>query len=310
VYERVDPADPAGPRAFRARTQPLHDGRRFAALADSIRARFQARAGPLGPTERAAILARIEALAAAMGRADVIAADEFELLSREDRPDEGGSYVLFADSPDSVVVSLATPAAARRAVCWTAHEARDLATGYNLPRRQELLGILEARVRRWESFHDVGYSMFLTELLVNSWIGFPREPLEPPRQQWILLHPSAGVEVPLPIRKSVDGTDALLLEGVGVVRYNEARTTYLGLSAAAVFVERTRPAYGVVAHVGRYGHVGYLLRRRDRDALVLSVDLYKTVSTLPSSWRGAFDEARAAALRCLVGVTPACRAEP
>src|SRR5207247_296859 len=129
-------------------------------------------------------------------------------------PDANGSYVLFVGTADSIMVSEQMPEPSRRAVCYTALEALDIISDYMLPARLALAKALSGRVERWNNFHDNGYSQFILELAANSWFGFPRQPLEPPANQWILLHPSIGVEAPLPFKRGVNGGDAMLLEAL------------------------------------------------------------------------------------------------
>jgi hypothetical protein len=91
------------------------------------------------------------------------------------------------------------------------------------------------------------------------------------------------------ISRSLHGRDAMMLEPLGFIQYNEDRTRYWGLSAAAHFSVGQTPAWGGVLHLGKLRHVGYLYRPTSPDdrhhVVSISVDLLKAVAGRAQAWR-------------------------
>ena len=230
---------------------------------------------------------------------------DFDTRPRANQPNPGGSFVLFVGMPDSIVVAEATPDAKKRAVCFTAIEARDIISDYMLPSRVALASALNQRVDRWNNFHEEGYSLFIPELLVNSWFNLGRPQLEPPSNQIIFLHPSVGVEAPVPFKTGVLGSDAMLLEGLGILHYNDDRTGYFGISAGTVFGQNERPGLAFVAHYGEFGHLGYVIRSKPspgdprRNTLIFSADLLKALNAIPGKWKAESDSANKVLQGCI-----------
>ncbi|MEP6495205.1 MAG: hypothetical protein ABJF01_21140 [bacterium] len=230
---------------------------------------------------------------------------DFDVRGRPAKPNANGSFVLFVGMPDSIMVFDGMPDAEKRAVCFSAIEARDVISDYMLPARAALASALNARVDRWNNFHQEGYSLFVPELLLNSWVNLGRPALEPPRNQIIFLHPSVGVEAPIPFKTGVMGSDAMLLEGLGFIHYNDDRTGFFGLSAGSVFGQNERPGVAIIAHYGQFGHLGYVFRSKSstddsrRNTLIFSVDLLKAINAVPGSWKAESDSANKALQGCV-----------
>lgn len=271
------------------------------ALIDALNTEFGTHATSLTPAQTHTIQSRIARLA------DMVSgpSPDFDLIPQASSPDDNGSYVLFSGTPDSIIVDTAMPLAARQAVCYTALEAQDVITNFRLPARKALLAKLQQRVDRWNNFHDHGYSQFVLELVANSWFGFPREPLEPPANQWILLHPSVSVEVPTPFKLGVDGKDAMVMEWLGVVHYFADEKNFTGLALASVFGQGEKLGIGIVAHYGSLGHVGWMYRpasaaaNSSRNTLVIAADLLKAVNAMPGAWSDAAKKVQQQLVSCI-----------
>jgi len=273
----------------------------FVAIADLIRADFvnRAAASAMPDADRDHALKQIDEVRSEIQRAVLPTARQY--VGRNE-PLE--AYVVFAATPDSVVIREARPQAQRRALCWAALELADLTTAFALPQRMQFLGFLNARVQRWENFQSRGYVMFPVEALVNSWVSLGRPALEPPTKQLVVLHPSVSMQVDLPLTKTIKGRDALLLEPLGILFYNGDRDAYWGVTSAVGFAEGTGPAFGGVLHVSRFGHAGYAYRATSNagDAhhvITISADLFRSLSRLPETWQKERDAARAKAEACL-----------
>ena len=137
---------------------------------------------------------------------------------------------------------------------------------------------IAATVDRWDNFIRSGYAQYPWELWLNGHGKVDLTNLEPPRRQWVFLHPSAGVEV-------VGGgshsrrADVAMIEPLGHVWYSENRSFYTGASLALTLPSDRPPGAGILLHIGRYGKVGYVFRRKDgtgrnQNGVLFSLDLY------------------------------------
>ena len=170
----------------------------------------------------------------------------------------------------------------QRSVCWLAMSVSDLLTKFGAPGREKLARALNERVTRWENFAQSGYSMLPIELLVTGWV--PRPTLEPPRVQFILVHPSVAAQMTGESLRSLEDfarTDVLAIEPAGFVVYAPSHRWYVGGSWLVTFPASGEigAASGLMAHLGRLGRAGYVWRRKapdgsSRNAWVLSLDVY------------------------------------
>lgn len=132
---------------------------------------------------------------------------------------------------------------------------------------------LELAVTRWGNYLDRGYSQYPWESLANGWLLELPE-LGPPKRQWILFHPTLGVEA----RGSLDELrvkEALNVELVGHLWYTQERDNYFGLSLTASLREDLDPGLGVLFHVRRNWNLGVTWHDHDDDPfLFMSLDLF------------------------------------
>ncbi len=206
---------------------------------------------------------------------------------------------LFLRHSPAVTLDAATPSTARRSLCWRALVVNRLLTAYGSPALRTLVQELQLASARWDNYMDLGYSQFPWELWLNG-RRFNATSENPPRSQLILLHPAAGIELVAPSIGALDElhrSSTFTVEPFGYVWYNDARNFYLGLSAAVSLTSEMPAGVGGVAHLGTWGHVGYIVRHRGsagqrRDGLLISLDLYQLLSGTPARLK----EARAAAL--------------
>jgi hypothetical protein len=239
------------------------------------------------------ILLSLPYRAQAQHMANVIQPTFFEPIPSPMRP----VYRIFAGTPDEIVVTASMPQAERRALCWPAITIRRLLTVFDAGRRDRTVSTLEALAERWDNYIKNSYSQFPWELALNG-RALSRSDYEPPEHQWIVAHPSIGVEANGTVLKELRRVDVAVLEALGLIFfYNHDRTRYLGISGVASFAGNRNVA------VGPYGHLwfpqaklGYLWRsdpdRRRRGSMLVSVDLYDFFDGIPERVR----EAKAGAL--------------
>ena len=304
------------PTAFLTATRSLRDSTApggYLQLADSIGVRFARRAGGLSDAERRSVEERLTSM-----REDLAGARRPAALFAITPNATDNAFVIFARNIDSIVITVSRSQEERRALCWAMLEAQDLASDFSRADRVAFADFLEERVRRWDNFHENGYSMLPFELLVNSWLGeksgpLRRPPLEPPREQLIFFHPTIALEVPVSdISWSVHGRDALVVEPLGYLRYNADRTNFRGISAAASLTEGEGPAWGGVVHFGKLLHIGYLYRpspsdERREHVVGISADLLKAVLGRGRVFRAEVDTLRQRIAECRGGAA-ACLA--
>jgi hypothetical protein len=276
-------------------------------LADSIGARFARRARGLSDADRQAVERRL-----AWMREDMAGARRPAAVFGITPNATDNAFVIFPRSIDSIVITVSQGQQERRALCWAMLEAQDLSSDFSRADREAFAEFLEQRVRRWDNFHEHGYSMLPFELLVNSWLGerwgpLRRPPLEPPKEQLIFLHPTIALEIPVnDISWSVHGRDALVVEPLGYLRYNAERTNFRGISAAASLTEGEGPAWGGVVHFGKLLHIGYLYRPDPSDdrrehVVGISADLLKAVLGRGRVFRAEVDTLRQRIAECRTG---------
>ena len=219
---------------------------------------------------------------------------------------------LFAGRPPGPIVISALPQKVARPLCWFALSLNDLAALYGGPARTALAAALAKRAARWDSFMQHGYSMTPLELFVNGYM--PRRELEPPRQQLVLFHASAGGEMfsdrPL-AANTLRLKPVLVLEPLGLLRYFGQFTSYGGLTWVVAFPDSGGLATGVTLHHSNVGHVSYLWRPRvppgaSRGAVLVSMDLYRYLVGAADKWKKLERESIAS---CLADA-PGCVARP
>lgn len=209
-------------------------------------------------------------------------------------PDED-RFTLF-DPPARLAFDASTDAAVRRDLCWRAIAAWKLLVFYGDAGRQGAVRALDRQLVLWDNYNASSYSQYPWELLVNGIGGVRPSDLSPPVGQLVLLHPSFGVELTGRL-DSLRRLDVLTLEPLGYLRYNQNRTSYVGLSAVVTFPSSVDVGIGAMAHMGRSVKLGYVLRRRRpgglrRNGVMMSVDLYGVASGVPGRVRGVLERLR------------------
>lgn len=108
--------------------------------------------------------------------------------------------------------------------------------------------------RRWENFLDNGFVMYPWEISVNSAL-LTWDIRTPPARQFIILHPSLGIQFPLDgIRDpgELRVKESLMIELFGHLWYRgEYLGNFSGLSATVVLREDIAPGIGVLLRPGR-----------------------------------------------------------
>jgi len=213
------------------------------------------------------------------------------------------AYDLFRGTPNAIRVDEATPAARRRAVCWTALGVARTLSLFNAPGRLAVQRELRRLDALWDTYATRGYSQLPWELALNA--ATVMRPaarggsLEPPRTQLVLLHPEVAAGVSGGRYPDWVRTDALSVALGGVLRYNAARTSYRGVSANLVLASDGLVGYGPVVYLSRGVSAGYAYRGRApagrRHAAVLSADVYRFLVGVPDLVRRRATGALAAA---------------
>ena len=156
---------------------------------------------------------------------------------------------------------------------------------------------LEDAVERWENFLDRGYSQMPWESLVNGWLieppGFPE--LGPPGHQWILLHPTVGLELSVDPLDEAKIKEAMHVEFLGHVWYRgEQLEDHWGVSATVSLREDLDPGIGVLVHIKRNWNLGVTWHDVDEDPfLFFSVDLFRFAKQNASKYVAEYEDVRA-----------------
>ena len=205
-----------------------------------------------------------------------------------------GAVPVFA-GPNAISVTSAMASDQRRALCWPAIAVNRLLTQYRAGSREETVRRFEELATRWDSYVDHSFSMYPWELLLNG-LTQARRGWEPPTRQWILFHPSVGIEVAGLRRRQLNRVDAMVFEGLGFLKYNEDYTRYVGVSGVATFASDRSMALGGYVHLWfPQAKLGYVVRpdsvgKRERSVL-LSMDLYKFLTGVPRTLQEAKEQA-------------------
>ena len=156
---------------------------------------------------------------------------------------------------------------------------------------------LKDAVERWENFLDRGYSQMPWESLVNGWLieppGFPE--LGPPGHQWILLHPTVGLELSVDPLDEAKVKEAMHVEFLGHIWYRgEQLGDYWGVSATVSLREDLDPGVGVQVHIKRNWNLGVTWHDVDEDPfLFFSVDLFRFAKQNASKYVAEYEDVRA-----------------
>jgi hypothetical protein len=213
-------------------------------------------------------------------------------LNRDPNEDR---FYLFRGFEHEVAITDTLEQDTRRAICWRALAIDRLLSAFGETARGAVLRRLDAAALRWDNYGSQGQSQFPWELAVNS-ASFDRGGLDPPRRQFIVLHPAVGVELAGPSVGDLRRLDAVTLEPFGIVWYNQSRSFFYGASAVISFPADADVGFGGLLHLGRFAKAGFILRGRDeagtsQNGVLLSLDLYRFVSKMPEAIRRAKEDA-------------------
>lgn len=172
--------------------------------------------------------------------------------------------------------------------------AQSLYVGATHPDRDLVSNELKRLNHLWDNYLKEGFQPLPWEAFANGYGGTSPTSLEPPQHQFILFHPSAGLELrPMPPSQG-RRAEVALLEPVGWVSYNTDRTNYWGASVVLSFPSGAGPGVGVLFHGGSKFKLGYVTRRKDslgrnQDGIVFSLDLYSWFSDGKKTFKNVLD---------------------
>lgn len=152
---------------------------------------------------------------------------------------------------------------------------------------QEGAARIEAIEARFDRYLFEGYPMFPWEALVNSWVLTPKHLAGgPPRNQIVLIHPSAGVVASTKSFADADPELALGIDLVGWIYYPERfdYRSWWGVAAMASIADDQGVGLGVALQWENF-RLGAVYHDEDRDgklfddqlSIFLGVDLYNLV---------------------------------
>lgn len=149
------------------------------------------------------------------------------------------------------------------------------------------------RADAWEAYLTNGLPMWPWELAINSWGEDYADLLKgAPRWQWVVMRPSAGLEIFWPSRKQAQLEASVAVEPIGFVRYTdlESYKEWWGVSALVTLGSADNGVgLGGLIRYNNYA-LGIVKREDIDDAYVfLSFDLYEQVRET----RVRVDEAKA-----------------
>ncbi len=154
--------------------------------------------------------------------------------------------------------------------------------------RAENVRTLELAVENWEKYLDRGYSMYPWESLLNGYVlRLPQQ--GPPDRQWILLHPTLGIEASAHALDDVRIKESAVIEIAGHLWYTDDYSSYYGISATTSLREDIDPSLGVLLHLRRNWNIGVSWHSVDDDPFIFfSVDLFRFASDKVGKLRDKF----------------------
>jgi hypothetical protein len=185
------------------------------------------------------------------------------------------------------------------AVCAVAGTTTRLLEYLDQPALRAVARDYAAAQHHWELFVRQGYSMTMWERLAAScrlWVvGWlinpvrrcdtsPGRSLEPPRQQWIFLHPVGGL---MPVfRNDSTYSELAVVEWYGYLRhsYGPSDLTTYGLAFASTMPRTGRPMPGAVLHTP-WGSAGVFADRNKRAQYTLTADALGWIGSLREQMR-------------------------
>lgn len=141
-----------------------------------------------------------------------------------------------------------------RDVRYRANAANELLLILRAEADEAILDAIETSYKRWENFLDNGFVMFPWEITLNSAL-LTWDIRTPPSTQFIFIHPSLGIQIPLdgfsdPVKFRAKET--LVVEVAGHLWYRgEFLDNYAGVSGTVVLREDLPPGFGFLLRPGR-----------------------------------------------------------
>jgi hypothetical protein len=217
---------------------------------------------------------------------------------------DGNTEKIFRAAPaDTITISCAAAVPQYLIdVATAALLAERIRVEHELPAMKARAAVLEKAARDAEDLLKNGLAMWPWELWLNG-LRLSEKDADPLfRTQWVVLRPSAGIEIDLRSQASADLQASVMLEPLGFVRYRgDSYAHWWG--ASLVLTSSTRRGAGFGALLRWDNYVIGLTRHKgqgdepDSTFLMVGVDLYDLVNkkrTELSEWDG-FARLRAAA---------------
>ncbi len=159
-----------------------------------------------------------------------------------------------------------------------------------------ILDAIETSYKQWNNFLDNGFVMYPWEIGLNSAL-LSWDIRTPPSTQFIFLHPSLGIQVPLdgfsdPVK--FRAKESLVIEVAGHLWYRgEFLENYAGVSGTVVLREDLPPGIGVLVRPGRGLAAGlnWHLSANDQKTFIKTPNVTVSVNILNviTSNRGRFE---------------------
>ncbi|HKH94169.1 MAG TPA: hypothetical protein VKA54_20360 [Gemmatimonadaceae bacterium] len=207
--------------------------------------------------------------------------------------------ILIGNGPGQMILPPTATVDTRRGVCWSSIALASVFSSFNDEARLTTVRNLTALAERWDNFASKGYSQLPWELALNG-LGYdPRKQrYEPPKAQFILLHPAAGVEMVGTNIRALRRANVATLEGIGRLWYNDDYTRYWGLSVIAAFASDASPSIGPYMHLwwpqAKLGVMFGANESKSTPSFLVSLDLYGFFTGAPSALQEKKAEALAA----------------
>lgn len=198
--------------------------------------------------------------------------------------DVNDSVSLFPTKPTRIDISSSMPLNVQRGFCWAARSAVIVLDDFKRTEFRALRQRISTALERWTAYNDEGRSQYPWELLING-LSIDKLSLDPPRTQWIVLHPWVGLQAVAENgdwkANSVGRAAVVPVDILGFVRYRENFSGYWGLSLTATLSD-TRTRGGVAAHFGEGISIGPMFSDGDGfDGVLFTLDFLKTLTGVP-----------------------------
>lgn len=156
---------------------------------------------------------------------------------------------------------------------------------------------LQQRVERWDNFLNHGYSQLPWESLINGWLIPPSGVAGPgpPNHQWVIMHPSLGVELSTGSLSDTRVKEALHVEALGHIWYHgDMLDDYWGVSATISLRDDLDPGIGAMVHINRNWNLGITWHNVEDDPfLFFSFDLFQFARQEAQSYSSQYQQLRA-----------------